>query len=385
MVYSRPGRPSKYFEAKTRTGWKQLCTHASDKRLAQRIEHMWGELATRHRAWDLLEPVLAKPASIGALYDTWTETKQDVEEMRRRAKDVDVELLVAEWNAVMVTQVGADWAAHALMHVRWFFPGGVPRLVSAVTADWITTRLSEYVGKRNTRRKVHSSLSVFLDYLTTTKKLFSASPMARVDRPKQQLTPPIFYDAATVERIIGWQPTAERRAFIALVYGAGADVTPALAVDRMEDVNPATHEVRITGTKTAYRDRIVRISDACWPTFWRHAKTVLGGRVFPATWSRWTVSDWHRQAVGDGVKNTHGGVERAGLTLAKRLPLRKARHHFAVRLLQSGASIRVVSEQLGTDERTVLKHYGPWITSPDDRAKAEKMATKHETKRREAK
>jgi site-specific recombinase XerD len=89
--------------------------------------------------------------------------------------------------------------------------------------------------------------------------------------------------------------------------------------------------------------------------------------------------------VGDGVKNTLGEIEHEGLKLTKRLPLRKARHHFAVRLLESGAPVRVVAEQLGSDERTVLKHYGPWITSSEDRARAEKMAQKHEAKRQAAK
>jgi site-specific recombinase XerD len=383
MVYSRPGRPSKYFEAKTRHGWKQVCTWTRDKKLAARIEHMWSELAGRHRAWDLLEPVLANPRSIGALYDRWTETRHDVEVMRRLAADVNVEPFVSEWAAVMKTQVGEDWASHALVHVRAFFPAGVPRMVSSVTSDWLTRALSEYKGKRNTRRKVHSSLSVFFDH-PGVARLFSANPMLKVTRPKQQFTPPEFYDAVTVKRIVNWQPTAERKAFMALTYGTGADVSPALMVDR-EDFNAATKEVRITGTKTAYRDRVVRISDAAWPLVWAHAKTVLSGRVFPLTWNRWTVSDWHRQAVGDGVKDTHGNVTEKGLKLAKKLPLRKARHHFAVRLLESGASIRVVSEQLGSDERTVLKHYGPWITSSEDRARAEKMAGQHETKRRRAK
>ena len=118
--------------------------------------------------------------------------------------------------------------------------------------------------------------------------------------------------------------------------------------------------------------------------FWKYAKTVLSGRVFPVAWNRWTVSDWHRQTVGAGVKDTHGQIERAGIALPKRLAFRKARHHFAVRLLEAGTPVRVVADQLGSDERTVLRYYGPWITSAEDRAKWEKVASRHETKRREA-
>lgn len=383
VLVTKGKRPSWYFEAKTRHGYKQLCTHTTDKALAGKMEHMWGVLANQHRAWDLLEPVLADPRKIGALYDDWKDTNHNVEAMRLRANDVDVEPLVAEWFGVYKGQVAEDSAKHALKHVRHFFPKGVVRKKSTVDADWLTTVLAAYPGKRNTRRKVHSSLSVFFDYLVMPKKLFAASPMLHVARPTHELSPIAFYDPRSIERIVEWQPTDARTAFFAGSYGLGADVSPMILVER-EHIDPSTREVRLIGTKTGTRDRVVRMSDAMWPTFWKYAKTVLHGRLFPETWDRWTVSDWHRQTVGVGVKDTHGKVVREGLKLAKRLPLRKARHAFAVRLLESGASIRVVSEQLGTDDRTVLKHYGPWITSADDRARAEKMATKHATKRRAA-
>lgn len=385
MVYRRDKRPSFYFEAKLRDGFKQLCTHTHDKKLAQRIEHMWGELADRYRAWDLLEPVIATPKAISALYDAWSEAKQDVEEVRRRSHDRDIEPLVAEWKGVYEKGVESDTATHALTHLRYLFPEGVPRLASTVTADWLTERLAAYPApRRNTLRKVHSSWSGFFDYLVMPKRLFVASPMLHVDRPHLQRVLVAFYDALTVARIVAWQPDSTRRAFFSLMYGTGADVSPALLVDRA-DVNVSAKEVRIQGTKSGGRDRIVRVADTHWPTFWAHARTVTASRVFPATWDRWTVSDWHRQTVGIGVKDTHGAIAEKGLELAKRLPLRKARHHFAVRLLEAGTPVRVVSDMLGSDERTVLKHYGPWIVSGEDRARWEKIAAKHESKRREAK
>lgn len=390
MVYKRSNRPTFYFEAKQRVGYKQLCTDTTDKKTAQRIEHVWSTLADQ-RAWDLLEPIvadLAKPKSerartIGWLLDVWNETRGDLAAIRRRAADVDVEPFVAEWFGTYEGNVEPDSASHALAHVRHFFPEGTPRMVSAVTPDWLLSTLTGYAGKRNTRRKVHSSLSVFLEYCTKVKKLFANNPMLGVDRPPAQYVPPKFYDAATVLRIVEWQPDDVRAAYFALVYGTGADVSPALLVDKGE-INPATHEVRIVGTKSDTRDRVVRVSDAMWPTFWRHAKTVLTGPVFPREWSRWSVSDWHRQTIGVGVKDTHGAIERAGLRLARQFALRNARHHFAVRLLQAGAPVRVVADQLGSDERTVLKHYGPWVTSAEDRAKWEKIAARHESRRRKA-
>jgi integrase len=177
--------------------------------------------------------------------------------------------------------------------------------------------------------------------------------------------PPTFYDRATVDKIIAWQPDEARRAFFALVYGTAADVSPALIVER-EDFDASAKRVRIRGTKTATRDRTARVADWAWPIVWGFAKTTIHGRVFPAAWNRWTVSDWHRQTVGDGVRDTQGDVEREGLKLEKRLPLRRARHHYAVRMLAAGVPAKLVAEQLGSDERTVLRFYGPFLPSAAD-------------------
>lgn len=109
---------------------------------------------------------------------------------------------------------------------------------------------------------------------------------------------------------------------------------------------------------------------------------MLHGRIF--AFDRWQVSDWHRHAVSDGTKDTHGNIERAGLKLSKRLALRKSRHHYAVRMLAAGVPAKVVADQLGSDEKTVLTYYGPWVPTGADRDKWEKVATKHETKKRKA-
>jgi hypothetical protein len=80
MAYKRRGRKSFSFMARTRTGWKQLGTATSNKALAARIEGMWETLAREHRAWDLLEPVLAHDLPIGLLFDLWCETRGDLGE-----------------------------------------------------------------------------------------------------------------------------------------------------------------------------------------------------------------------------------------------------------------------------------------------------------------
>lgn len=388
MVYRRGGRIAYSFQARTRTGFEQMGTGTTDRALALKIEGMWQELANE-RAWDVLEkvrPLRKKPTpgtvTIGELHDLWVEGKRNVAALRRRLNDVALEPIIEEWNRWLGSRKGKDWTQHALAYVLLLFPPGKDIRASQVTDTWLTTELAKLGFKRNTLRKVHAAWSSFFGYCTDVAKAFEFNPMSRVSRPEREKKPPVFYDQETAERIVGWHEESKRRAFFALVYGTGADVTPATLVER-SDINAAEREVRIMGTKSGGRDRIVRVADWAWPIFWAWAKSLLHGRVFVG-YDRWMVSDWHRQSVGDGVKDTHGNVEHKGLELSKRLPLRMARHHFAVRMLSAGAPIRLVAEQLGSDEKTVLDYYGPWITNPSDRARWEKVATKHETKRRKA-
>jgi integrase len=390
MVYRRGTRPGFTFQAKTRTGWRQMGCETPDKALAQKIEAMWSDLAVKERAWDVLEKVrpqrMKEPPpgtfTIGELYDWWLESRRNVAALRRRVNDQDIEPLVEPWNVWLASQRGADWTQHALNYVRGLVPQGQPRMASSVTDTWLTNELAKIPLARNTLRKIHSAWSSYFGYCASVGKAFDANPMDKVVRGERQKFPPRFYDGETVERIVAWQPVAVRRAFFALVYGTAADVSPAVAIERA-DVNPSTKEVRIAGTKTFARDRIVRVADWAWPIFWEHAKTVLHGRIFEG-FDRWTVSDWHRQAIGIGCKNPSGKVVWPGLQLSKRLPLRMARHHYAVRMLSAGTPAKVVAEQLGSDERTVLEYYGPWVPTGADRDKWERVATKHESAKRRA-
>lgn len=372
MVYRRSQRPTFYMEAKTRTGFKQVCTHARDKKLAQRIEHMWAELAAV-RAWDLLEPVLDGALTIGALYDRWSTTRGDLAAMRLLAADVDLAPLVDEWIAVYRnTKVSEDTAKHALHQVRWLLPAGTVRLVSSVSADWLTERLAAYPGKRNTLRKVHSHWTTFFAF-AVLKRRFAANPMSQVERPTEETSEIRFYELDTVERIVGHQPTIERRVLFALLYGTAADLSSALPVTRA-DLLPGDKAVRIRGTKATARDRICRIADWAWPTIWRYATDMLpAAPLFPATFNRWTCSDWHRETV-------------EALALAPDLPLRNARHHWAATRMRAGVPVEVVSRQLGHGSAQLThKLYGRFEPKAEDRDSAESKTAAYETKRREAK
>lgn len=373
MAYTRDGRPTFYFQARTKHGWRLMSTRTPDRSLARKIEEMWEALATEHRAWDCLEPVLQRQMKVGALFDLWRDAGRKVEELRRRLNDVDLEPLVADFLTVHGKKVKPDSLAHVEFHVRALVPAGKRFPRSQVTIEYLTTQLYAYAGKPGTVRKVHSDWSVFFAYLTDVRMLYERNPMERVARPPAARPLVRFYELDVVERIVSAQPTDERRALFALLYGTGIEISVALALTRA-DLFEKRKEVRAAGTKTHTRDRMARVADWAWPTVWAHAKTLLpAAALFAGVPSRYTSSDWH--AATTGAK---------GLNLTEQYPMYNARHHWAVRQLRAGAPIKLVQEQLGHASPTLtLTTYGQFRPSGSDRDRWEEAATEYEKTRRE--
>lgn len=385
MPYRRGTRPSLYFMGRTRAGWTQLCAFTPDKRLAEKIEAMWEELANEHRAWDILAHVLRHDMNAAELYDLWVDAKRNVRALRRHLADSDLAALVEPWREAYCKKVTTESANHALAHVRWLIAEGASLRATDATPDYLERRLGEYPGKRNTRRKVHSSWSVFFAYCVKPAHAIDVNPMLSVDRPKPEKSPIRFYELRDVERIVGWFDDEARRAYFALLYGTGMDVSDPLSLLR-GDLIEHTHEIRAPGTKNHTRDRVAMIADWAWPIVWGYAKSMHpDARLFPETWNRWTIADWHRAAIGDGMKDTHGTIVAKGLKLPRRYPPKCARHHWAVRQLRAGAAIRVVSEQLGhSTQQLTLDVYGRFLSKTADRKRAEQQASRFDRAREKA-
>lgn len=380
MVYRRTGGGSYTFKARLPSGrTKQLQSGAplttAGKALAQRIEAMWSSLALEHRAWDLLEPILTvrygeRAARLGHLYDLWVSTRYAVGEVRRLLSDVDLEPLVNPWRDAHRRGVSAGYAEHVIVHVRWLLPEGVPCPLSRVTAAWLTERLAAYPGRRNTLRRVHSAWSLFFDYAAKVHGLFPANPMGAVSRPAEEKRPVEFYELGEVQRIVDAQPTPERRALFAILYGTGIEVSTALRLNRA-DVWDSKREIRAAGTKTHTRDRLAVAADWAWPIIQQHIRHRLPtARLFPPDWKPYQVNHWQRWIVTERLK------------LTRRLKVHAARHHWAVMRLRAGVPVAVVQQQLGhSTPMLTLTTYGAFIPTGQDRAHWEKQVTKSEQRR----
>ena len=75
---------------------------------------------------------------------------------------------------------------------------------------------------------------------------------------------------------------------------------------------------------------------------------------------------------GKTVKNIHrawwGALKRAGIE--RRLRLYDLRHAFVTRAIESGADLKALSEVVGSDPKTLMKHY-QHVTTAGHRAAVE--------------
>lgn len=353
-VLTRRDRPTLYLQARTRNGWKQISTGTKDKRLAKEMDRMWEILASA-REWDLLSQVENHTLEIGKLYDAWREAKGNTSLLRQKLNDTDIAALVPAYLAWYAAQGRAlDTVSHAATVLRWLFSVDESVTASQVDAKWLTKRLTDYRASPATRRKVHSLWSGFLEY-SVTQGAITSNPMLAVKRPAPPKSQPRFYERDLVARIIDKQPSAERRAFFALMYGTAMDVSTALEIRRSDFVDVERRLVRACGTKTGARDRMVVVDEWAWPSIWEVARNAIGiARIFPKQWSRWTVSDWHRETV-------------RALEFPDQYPLRNARHHWAVIHARGGMPIQMIADQLGhTSPQLALKVYGRFIAKGSD-------------------
>lgn len=374
MVYRRKGRKGYTFQARTQTGWEQMGTGAANKALAQRIETMWETLASTHRAWDILQPILdggrSRSKLLGALYDLWLDTKYDVVEVRRRMNDTNIETIVNEYLAIYARSgVAKHTSDYTEKYLRHLLAEGSTKNASTATPDWLTERLYSYKGSAGTLRTIHSAWSGFFDYLVMPKRIMASNPMLHVEKPAVKKKPIEFHEIESVEVIVHSQPTLERRSAFALLYGTGLEVSTLISLKR-HDFNESTHEVRAAGTKATTRDRIALVSEWAWPIVQSYIKDHLPSSMLFDR-DRSTYSHWHLDS-------------QKSLKLTP-LPLHNARHHWAVRQLRAGTPIAVVQRQLGhATAKLTLDTYGAFIPSGADRAKWERAATEYDAQRRRA-
>jgi len=357
MVFRRRGLKTWTVSIPTPGGKVRKSTGTTDKATAELIEQAV-RVCIRKRETKLLNAVIDNAITVGELYDAFMA--DSLPELRAKLDDVNLEPFVAEWAKRTGPDVKPDTLAHYVYHVRSLMPEGVPFYRSRFTVDALDRWLSEYPATPSTRRKVHSAMSNFAQFLVSKKHLLAHNPMRSVDAPSQGAPRLRYLDVPDMKRL-AHSPPEPYCALSALLGGSGIEVTCALGLKR-RDVDAGRREIRAAGTKTHSRDRIVRVAD--WA--WEYVAELIADlrpndRLFPSI-DRWMA----------------GGVHNAGCDRAEieDYQLRDQRHSYAVRASRAGTPAELIARQLGhANAVLVLKVYGRFMPSQQDRDKWEKLAT----------
>jgi integrase len=337
-------------------------TGTSDRATARAIERALHDLVNR-REWELLNAMADDKVSIGELYDAVRTREEDA--LRARLNDVDLEPHVIQWAELHKADVAADTIAHYVYAVRTLLPAGTPFSRSRFTSDVLESWLAKYRGKAGTRRKAHAAMAQFAKYLVR-RRILTSNPMRDVQAPRPAQPRLRWLEVDELKRLVDAHP-APYRVLSALLAGTGIEISVALAL-HARDVDRRRREIRAAGTKTHARDRIVRVAEWAWPYVEAHCSTMHpNAPLFPHC-DRWRAQDHHKEACKAlGIEDYR---------------IHDHRHSYAVRAARAGTPAELIARQLGhANAVLVLKIYGRFMPSQQDRDKWELVASKQDEER----
>ena len=315
----------------------QRSAGTTDARTAKAIQHLIDSLEAQRR-WKLLEAAAKGTIDVGALWDR----RDDLDALEVELNDINVEPYVSEWR---------PRSAKYREQVRALIPSGQPFPRSRLTRSKIREWLDGLVVTGSTRNRYRSALSSFCAYLVE-REILTRNVVRDVKRDRENPARVRWLALADVERVLA--ASAEPyRAFFALLYGTGIEVSAALGV-HVRDVDPATRAVHAKGSKTAWRNRVIYVEPWAWPFVQvATADKLPDAPLFPGVTERRAL-DAHATVL-KGLKLEHA-------------TLHDARHSYAVRSLKAGVTPQVVKRQLGHAPNSVLIYriYGVYIPDAAD-------------------
>jgi integrase len=363
MVFRRPNRPTWYVQIHTTRGTHRRSTGTSDEQAARQIGGLIDALQHQGDA-DLVHAVVRGHVAPGELYGA--ALRGELATLRERVRDLDLEPLVSEWKRVLGDRVSADTRQHYIHAVRSLIPAGRAFPRSALTHPLLECWLADYAASSGTRRKAQSAMSQFLGYLVQ-QGVLRQNPMREIAAPAPSAIRCRWLDVADMVRLADAQEEPYRT-LSALLGGSGLELSIALCL-RARDVDLMHREIRAPGIGAHTADRVVRVADWAWPyVITRMALLTPAALLFPRT-DRWRARDAHHAACRTlGIDDYH---------------LRDQRHSYAVRAARAGAPAELIARQLGhANAVQVLRVYGPFLATRDERDKWERIASMRDSDRR---
>lgn len=359
MPFLRSGRNDYYVKVPTKEGrWVTRSTGTPDGPTAKSMERMIHELLDR-RDWPTLGLCIAvgDRYPLAQVWDAWRTGRLD--DLHAAADDLELGPLIGRW----IRNISHPaTAARYETQVRSLVPGRVAT-VSALTPEAVDAWLADTVGGTgSTRARYFAALSSFVKYLVSIRVL-RTNPLTGLRRPKSNPARCRALSLEDARRVVG-ASRGEFRTLFALAYGAGAELGAAVKVTR-GDVNLKTKEVRLRGSKSEWRDRVVRVADWAWLHIDLACADKLPAAPLFTDRPLWQWSNEHARIIKE--------LKLGDYTL------HDARHHWAVRMAKVGMPAEMIARQLGHRDATmVIKVYGRFMPAREERDRWEKLAQERE-------
>lgn len=292
------------------------------------------------RRWDILNPIVAGKLKLADAWDA--DVRGELDTLLRTVNDVDLSPLVDEW--------AKEANAKYVKQVRLLIKEGEAFPRSRFTKGAVKTFLADLRVSGPTKNRYRAALSVFAKYLVE-RDILEHNPVRDVSSYAEHDPRDQWMTWATAQKVAERAAEPYRTLFL-LMAGTGLEWGVCERL-RTTDIDLTEETIHARGSKTRWRNRVVRAEKFAWTALTRHIK----GKIGPAV-------------VFDGIGERDALFALRDAMGALKLPahrLHDLRHTYAVNKLKAGYPAQVIATQLGHRDATmVLKVYGRYIPEKSD-------------------
>lgn len=318
---------------------RTFSTGTTAKDVAKDVERMAKRMKDR-REWAPLEAIFDGHATLANIYDA--DVAGRLETLLAELRDVDLDPLVTTW--------GKKANAKYVAQVRTLIVEGERFPASRFRRRAISEFLAGLDCAPPTKNRYRAALSVFAKWLVE-REVLDANPVRDVAMYKENDPRMTWMTWADAQRVAAamQSPWSE---LIEIMASTGMELGAALKLTRV-DVDLATQTVQARGSKTLWRNRVIRYEPWAHGAFYRATAGHLGfAPLFPAIAHRVLLDRFHAAQKAVGIEGHR---------------LHDLRHTYAVNALKKGYKPQVVAAQLGhKDASMVIRVYGRFVPDASD-------------------
>ncbi len=351
-MYRKATGKTYYTRVTALSGERRVCSTGTTLRAtAQHMEDWVSALRGRHDMHGVLDAIVAKRIALADAYrlgEAGARAQLDAKSVEDA--DLDLAPLLTQWATQREgKRRGAISTPKYVKQIGVLFPES-PWRRSTLTAPVVAQRLDALAVSDPTRNRYRAALSAFCAWLVRRGDL-AQNPARQAGGYAEPEQPIVFYAMVDAKRLVLALP-AEWRGREALMAGTGADWSDTERLT-VRDIDLTARTVRLHGSKTPWRNRLVRITQ---PWVIPILKAAIADKLPDAP-------------AFHGIEPRALAAHKAAATACnlEKTTLHQWRHTYAVAELRAGEKATVVAYQLGhRDASLVWKRYGRYVPEAID-------------------